>query len=124
MLSRRAKRIVDIDVDHRADQRRHRVRIDAKKLRYLAEFVAPLYAPRAGRRYLRRLAAIQTALGGLNDLMAIKRWVKTAAATLPAGERRLVARICRDYAMERTPALARQMTDAWRKLGRTRPFWV
>jgi CHAD domain-containing protein len=100
------------------------VRIDAKKLRYLAEFVARLYARRDTRRYLRRLAAVQTALGGLNDLTGIKRWVETAAATLPTRERRLVARICRDYAVECTPVLARQMTDAWRKLGRTRPFWA
>jgi inorganic triphosphatase YgiF len=124
MLSRRTKRIVDIAVDELTDEQRHRVRIDAKKLRYLAEFVAGLYARRDTRRYLRRLAAVQAALGGLNDLAAVDRWVETGTSTLPTRERRLVARLCRDYALQRAPALDRELTDAWGKLGRTEPFWT
>lgn len=123
MLSRRAKRIVDPSIDELTDEQRHRVRIDAKKLRYLAEFVAGLYARRDTRRYLRRLAAVQEALGGLNDLTAIEHWVETSTSKLPTRERRLVARLCKDYAVHRAPVLAGQLTDAWRKLGRSEPFW-
>ena len=76
-----------------------------------------------GSRNLRRLAALQTALGGLNDLSVIEQWARNAASTLPARERRLVAGMCKDYAAARTPVLAKQFADAWRKFARTEPFW-
>jgi CHAD domain-containing protein len=46
---------------------RHQVRIDAKRLRYAVEFFSSLYAPKAAARYAERLAALQGALGTLND---------------------------------------------------------
>jgi CHAD domain-containing protein len=46
---------------------RHQVRIDAKRLRYAVEFFSSLYAPKAAARYAERLAALQEALGTLND---------------------------------------------------------
>ncbi|HEX3348670.1 MAG TPA: CHAD domain-containing protein [Acetobacteraceae bacterium] len=45
----------------------HVIRIDAKRLRYAAEFFAPLFPGRETRRFLRRLAALQERLGLLND---------------------------------------------------------
>lgn len=48
-----------------AEQHRERKRL--KRLRYLAEFVAPLWSPKATQRYLRRLGAAQDALGRHND---------------------------------------------------------
>lgn len=124
MLSRRAKRIIDVDIDHLTDERRHRVRIDAKKLRYLAEFLAPLYARRDTRQYLRRLAAVQTALGGLNDLTAMEPWIKSSAAPLTESERRLVMRMCTEYTAARVTLLNRQFATAWRKLAKAAPFWT
>lgn len=54
-----------------SDDRRHRVRIEAKKLRYATEFFASLYAePTACRRhaaFLGALEAMQDQLGELND---------------------------------------------------------
>jgi CHAD domain-containing protein len=46
---------------------RHQVRIDAKRLRYAVEFFSSLYPPKAAARYAERLAALQDALGTLND---------------------------------------------------------
>jgi len=45
----------------------HRLRILAKKLRYAAEFFEPLFHGNRARRYIRSLARLQDALGGLND---------------------------------------------------------
>ena len=92
MLSRRAKRIVSVDIDGLPASRRHRVRIDAKKLRYLAEFAAVLYPAHDARRYLRRLAAVQTVLGTLNDLTAMERTIRLATTKLAARERNTIAR--------------------------------
>lgn len=45
----------------------HRVRKQLKRLRYLAEFVGPLFGRKATRRYLQRLTPAQDTLGDYND---------------------------------------------------------
>jgi hypothetical protein len=47
----------------------HDLRIDLKKLRYAAEFFLPLYAAHApAKRYVRRLARLQAAMGRARDI--------------------------------------------------------
>ena len=46
---------------------RHRVRIDAKRLRYVVEGLASIFSKRGEQRYARRLADLQDALGRAND---------------------------------------------------------
>ena len=55
-------RIEDLDVPAL-----HGLRLQAKRLRYAAEFLAPLYPDRVIGRYVRRLTDVQEALGHLND---------------------------------------------------------
>jgi CHAD domain-containing protein len=51
----------------------HRVRKRLKRLRYLAEFVAPLFPGRKGRHFIDALKPVQEALGLYNDqLMALE----------------------------------------------------
>jgi triphosphatase len=57
----------------------HRVRKRLKRLRYLSEFVAPLYAKGAVQRYLRRLGPAQDALGAHNDNIVAARMYREAA---------------------------------------------
>ena len=45
----------------------HRLRIALKKLRYTAEFFAPIYPRKDVARYLQKLRALQNHLGDLND---------------------------------------------------------
>ncbi|HEY4066645.1 MAG TPA: CHAD domain-containing protein [Burkholderiaceae bacterium] len=49
-------------------ERQHEVRKRLKRLRYLAEFAAPLWPGKAARRYLKPLARAQDALGHHNDI--------------------------------------------------------
>jgi triphosphatase len=49
------------------DENRHRLRIDAKKLRYAAECFAGLFDKSAVTKYARNLAALQDILGEIND---------------------------------------------------------
>jgi len=51
-----------------SDEERHTVRKRVKRLRYAAEFVAPLYPRKRVERYLERLRPLQDALGEFNDL--------------------------------------------------------
>ena len=61
--------------------RQHRVRKRLKRLRYLAEFVAPLFGKHETRAFLARLKPVQDALGLYNDeLMALERYRGIAAS--------------------------------------------
>jgi CHAD domain-containing protein len=62
---------------------RHAVRKRLKRLRYLAEFVAPLFDGGRARRYLDRLGPAQDALGRANDAQAALDRYRAAAATDP-----------------------------------------
>lgn len=67
-LKRRGKGFAGLD-----DAQRHKVRIEAKKLRYATEFFASLHggnkARRRHRAFLERLEALQDCLGELNDFV-------------------------------------------------------
>ena len=54
-------------------ERRHAARIALTKTRYAAEFFESLFGRSEARTYLRRLAAIQEALGEDNDRRAAER---------------------------------------------------
>ena len=61
------------DLLHLEDEARHDLRKDAKKLRYAAEFFAPLFAGdrrKSRKRFGAALEAFQEHLGALNDLAA------------------------------------------------------
>ena len=62
-----------------APPERHRVRIAAKKLRYTAEFFAPLFSPRRARAYVKTLAKLQGVLGKLNDIATAQRLIDDVA---------------------------------------------
>jgi len=67
-LLRRGKRLAQD-----TPEERHRVRIAAKEARYASEFFQSLRPAGRVRRHLRRLAALQDALGGFNDAAVADR---------------------------------------------------
>ncbi len=86
---------------HAGNEERHAARIAAKRLRYVAEFFAPLFPGKRTRTYLETLAAAQDALGQFNDAVtaaalagelsgladdaaagAVRGWVAAQAAAL------------------------------------------
>lgn len=62
---------------------RHRVRIAAKNARYATEFFQSLRPARRVARYVRRLAALQDALGDLNDAAVADRLIHDIEAHHP-----------------------------------------
>ena len=64
-------------------EQRHQVRIAAKKARYATEFFQSLYPARRVDRYVRRLTAIQEALGWLNDAAVADRLLHEIGAGHP-----------------------------------------
>jgi triphosphatase len=78
-LRKRAKSFAELDV-----RRRHKLRIQAKKLRYATDFFSALFAGKqAGKRrktFLTALEAVQDGLGDLNDI-AVHESIISAAGT-------------------------------------------
>jgi CHAD domain-containing protein len=65
--------------DETPDEAFHRLRIDAKKLRYLLEFFSGLYPEETVRSLVKDLKRLQDTLGGFND-MVVQRVRNTALA--------------------------------------------
>lgn len=95
----------------------HDLRLDAKKLRYAADLLAPLWPGQEARRYLRRLARLQDALGLANDASVARGLV------IGLGARGWVLGLVEGFALARAADsrdLALAAWDRWRKAGR---FW-
>lgn len=98
----------------------HELRKDAKRLRYACEFFAPLHPGKPARRFLRRLAALQEALGGLNDA------VTAAGLTgqLGGGPDLAFARGAMEgFVAARNGELRAGIDAAWAKFRRQDRFW-
>ena len=98
-------------------KRRHQVRIEAKKLRYAAEFFASLYggdkARRRHARFLGSIEALQDQLGELNDLAIGPALLEGLGidAELPKSGKR-----CRRHILDRAE-------QAYRALLHAKRFW-
>jgi CHAD domain-containing protein len=103
----------------------HGLRLKAKRLRYAAEFFAPLFPPKRTRRFLRRLAALQETLGIVNDGAVAGGLVR---ALPPAGGRAAAARAWAEgavdgFAAARAAAARAEAGRAWARLREAAPFW-
>ncbi|MEO8811640.1 MAG: CHAD domain-containing protein, partial [Caulobacteraceae bacterium] len=105
-----------------APPRRHKARIEVKRLRYAAEFFGPLFEARAVRKFVSRLEDLQESLGELNDI-AVARVLAAAFAASADPSAALAAgrAVGRREAAE--GALLRDADRAWRRLMRTHRFW-
>jgi CHAD domain-containing protein len=72
------------DLENKDEPALHKLRLRAKRLRYAAEFFAPLFPKKLGRRYVEALADVQERLGALNDAVTV-RHVLAVLARRPLG---------------------------------------
>jgi len=90
----------------------HALRLQAKRLRYAAEFLAPAFPAQAIGRYLRRLSDLQEALGHLND-------ASVAAALMAqlgrAGGLGYGGGVVRGFVAGRADDHRDEIASAWRK---------
>lgn len=119
-LDRRWKTLLNLGHDVRGldDAGRHRVRIAAKKLRYAAEAFAPLFTAEPGRRFLKKMKALQDTLGALNDAAVAQTLVARLAPTdSPAARELLSAREAK------RPRALKQAARQMKALAQAKPFW-
>jgi CHAD domain-containing protein len=107
-------------IDWRDAERRHRVRIRVKRLRYGCECFVSAYPPDAARRFLKRLRKLQRVLGDLNDI-AVQRRLLQELARDARFRRRAAAARARLAPRER--ALTGELARIWDEFESMRPFW-
>jgi inorganic triphosphatase YgiF len=109
---------------HLAPADRHRARLAAKKLRYAAEFFAPLYRGDRAARYIEALARLQGSLGKLNDIATAQRLL---GELVPAGTNpRAVAHatgIVRGWGLAVAASELARADKAGRAFAKLKPFW-
>ncbi|WP_159999362.1 CHAD domain-containing protein [Roseomonas sp. 18066] len=103
----------------------HALRLEAKRLRYAAELFAPLWPGKATRRFLKRLSALQEALGLSNDTVT----ARALMASLSRAEDGVAAAppwsigLAEGWALAATRDMRRQALLAWKGFSKLDPFW-
>jgi CHAD domain-containing protein len=102
-------------------EQRHRVRISAKKIRYATEFFQALYPARRGKAFVTQLAALQDALGWLNDASVAAGLLSSLASE----QTRLLApaSFAAGWLAGRSAADLHALRKPWRQFATTRPPW-
>jgi len=112
----------------RKDADVHHLRIALKKLRYNAEFFAPLYPSGAVRAYLKKLKTLQDAMGHLNDVAGVRHAVPgllkdKARKTPDAAAASYAGGVMVGWFDAKAPQLAEEALRRFRKFASVAPFW-
>ncbi|SFN03574.1 CYTH and CHAD domain-containing protein [Variovorax sp. OV329] len=100
-----------------ATDEQHRARKRLKRLRYLAEFVAPLYGKDKAQRYIEQLLPAQDALGDYNDDVVATEAFREATEKDPR------AWFAVGWLSAQTPRQARSCGEALQLLAKAGKFW-
>lgn len=95
----------------------HELRLDGKKLRYAADLLAPLWPGQEARRYLRRLARLQDALGLANDAAVARGLVQGL------GARGWGLGLVEGFALARAADSREMALEAWARWRKAGRFW-
>jgi len=107
---------------HAPDHELHAARIGAKRVRYAAETLIPVFGKPA-KRFARRAEALQQVLGSHQDAVMAIAWLREQAEGLPPGVAFLAGRLAGIEEAVRDDARA-AWPDAWADLRRKRlRFW-
>jgi triphosphatase len=105
-------------MDELDDAGLHGMRLKAKRLRYAAEFFAPLFPHKQAGRFIRRLAVLQDRLGLFNDTRVAEALLRELGPK-PGYAAGLVMGFTATRGIRARPRIA----GAWAKLRRRDPFW-
>lgn len=108
---------------------RHRLRIALKKLRYSAEFFAPLYPKKAAKAWLEPLKELQDMLGHLNDAAQVRGVVgrllmeEAESATVQA-DLSHAAGLITGFHQARGEHVIAKTAKRWKVFRKAEPFWA
>lgn len=98
----------------------HELRLEAKRVRYAAELFAPLWGGKAARRFLKRLAALQEALGTVNDAAV----ARALLAALDGGAPAWAAGAVEGFAAARVGPARESALSRWDDFAAAKAFWT
>jgi CHAD domain-containing protein len=96
----------------------HDLRLKAKRLRYAAEFFAPLFPERSTARFVRRLSVLQDRLGVFNDTTVAEALLRDVHGK-PGNAAGLVV----GFTAARGAAVRPEIAAAWARFRQRDPFW-
>jgi hypothetical protein len=130
-ILKRGKQLGELSI-----HRRHKLRIQAKKLRYAAEFFAAAYpgknAVRRREQFVSRLEKLQDALGEMNDIAVHENLTESVANIHDDNNRRHHARSKKAFAAgrlsgreeARMASVLKGAEKAFRVFAKADPFWI
>jgi CHAD domain-containing protein len=121
LLDRRWRKLTGIGetIDHLPDAEFHALRLDGKRMRYLAELFAPLWGRKRSRRFLARLAEMQEQFGLANDATVARALVAPladAAGSWATG-------VAEGWVLARSRRARGRAAKAWEALIEAEGFW-
>jgi CHAD domain-containing protein len=136
-LPRTAQRMLDRQLRHVKKRARiaksreegdvHRLRIALKRLRYTAEFFAPLYPKKIVTRYLQTLRGLQNHLGDLNDAVNVRSVVgllmREKGKKDDDGAARYAAGALVGWYGAKVPGAIKHALRRYKKFKNVKPFW-
>jgi len=129
MLERQVKRVKKRGRTARSEDEGdlHRLRIALKKLRYTAEFFAPLYPKKEVARYLQELRGLQNHLGDLNDAANVRSvvgdLVREKGKKEDDGPMRYAAGAMVGWYGAQVPGAVKHALQRYKKFRRVESFW-
>jgi inorganic triphosphatase YgiF len=118
---KRAKHLSSLNV-----QERHRLRIALKKLRYSAEFFAPLYPAKPVSAFSERLSKLQDLFGALNDSATVEtilRRIVEHAGERSSSELLEAAAFVDGWHQSRIEPTWNKAKKRWKRFTKIDPFW-
>jgi len=100
----------------------HELRLDAKRLRYAAEVLAPIFPSKATRRFQRHLSALQEELGLSNDASVARVLMQQLDRDKDAGRAWAIG-IVEGWCLARMAADREAIFEIWDKLDTKESFW-
>lgn len=100
------------------EAQQHRLRKRLKRLRYLAEFLGPVFRGRELARFLKAIAPAQDALGRYNDGLVAQRLLQEAASEQPG------AALALEWLQARRPEELQACRKTLRELAKVHRFWT
>src|SRR5262245_15968405 len=111
-------------LDRLDSAQRHEMRKALKKLRYHAEFMAPLFGKRESQRFIHQLRALQDVFGYLNDVRLAPRLIEIQQEHQAGSDAARAASYALGHHDAEAAHVWRRAGKAWRKLERSPQFWA
>jgi triphosphatase len=125
LLQRRWKKAAKLgrSIESLEGDSRHKMRKTLKKLRYTAEFLAPLYPRAKVKPFIKRLKKLQDVFGYVNDVGMAASLREIASSHCEGGAASIAAGEVLGSHEAKVPEVWQRAHKAWRRLKASGPFW-